>query len=209
MRSWPCLAWISAAVRAGISAWLMWSTVTLTPTCFPHSCTNGSNHSSAAGTKWLHIRIFRSPESLRVGSVNVVDGVGTPGADCGWTVCSRIRIPRALHPPSLAPATCKNRRRDMPYMFIARSSSLKGAIYPGVGAVHETRFHLGCGPDLATVGSDDVRATLRRRLPDSSGESSVAEVLGSGVGDQVVAGVVIARSRRRVRVVVPAIGRGS
>ena len=32
------------AVRAGISAWLMWSTVTLTPTCFPHSCTNGSNH---------------------------------------------------------------------------------------------------------------------------------------------------------------------
>ena len=93
----------------------MWSTVTLTPTFFPHSCTNGSNHLSCAGTKWLHSRILRSPESLRVGSVNVADGAGTSGATVGGADCSPDTQPATAAPITVAPATCKNRRRDRPY----------------------------------------------------------------------------------------------
>src|SRR4029450_12005277 len=122
MRSWPCPAWISAAVRAGISAWLMWSTVTLTPTCFPHSCTKGSNHLSCAGTKWLHNKIFRSPESLRVGSVNVVDGAGTSGGAVGGADSSPDTHPATAAPIIDAPATVKNRRRDRPYVFMTHGS---------------------------------------------------------------------------------------
>ncbi|HKA96489.1 MAG TPA: hypothetical protein VKD66_09500 [Streptosporangiaceae bacterium] len=44
--SWPAPAANSAAVRAGRSAWLMWSTTTLTPFCWPHFFAHGSNHVS-------------------------------------------------------------------------------------------------------------------------------------------------------------------
>src|SRR6266540_6352810 len=58
----------------------MWSTVTLTPTCFPQSLANGSNHASWLGTKWLQSRMRRSPESLLLGSTNVGLGAGSEGA---------------------------------------------------------------------------------------------------------------------------------
>ena len=44
--SWPAPAANSAAVRAGRSAWLMWSTTTLTPFCSPHFFAHGSYHVS-------------------------------------------------------------------------------------------------------------------------------------------------------------------
>ena len=71
---------ISAAMRVGICAWSMWSTVTLTPTLPPQSLANRSNQVSWLGTKWLHSRIFSSPESLRVGSVKVSCGAPVAGA---------------------------------------------------------------------------------------------------------------------------------
>src|SRR5512132_349233 len=74
MRSWPWPAWISAAIRVGIWALSMWSTVTLTPTFLPQSLANGSNQASWLGTKWLQSRILRSPESLEAGSVKLVAG---------------------------------------------------------------------------------------------------------------------------------------
>src|SRR6266496_2316504 len=58
----------------------MWSTVTLTPTFLPQSLANGSNHLSWLGTKWLQSRMRRSPESLLLGSANVVLGAGSDGA---------------------------------------------------------------------------------------------------------------------------------
>ena len=72
--SWPWPAWISAAIRVGIWALSMWSTVTLTPTFLPQSWANGRNHWSWLGTKWLQSRILRSPESLVLGSVKLTDG---------------------------------------------------------------------------------------------------------------------------------------
>src|SRR5436853_6564966 len=85
MRSWPWLAAISAAMRAGIWVLSMWSTVTLTPNFVPHSLAKGSNHLSWAGTKWLHMRIFRSPDSFRDGcSKRVAPGAGAgPDAEVG------------------------------------------------------------------------------------------------------------------------------
>ena len=75
--SWPWPAWISAAIRVGVWALSMWSTVTLTPTFLPQSWAKGRNHwLSWLGTKWLQSRILRSPESLVRGSCfeEVVDG---------------------------------------------------------------------------------------------------------------------------------------
>src|SRR5918995_1211629 len=67
-------------MRGGTSATLMWSTVTLTPTCWPQSATNWSNHSSWLGTKWLHIRMERFPESCDVGSTKVGVGDASPAS---------------------------------------------------------------------------------------------------------------------------------
>src|SRR4029450_2651935 len=70
----PVPACISAEIRAGIWTLSMWSTVTLTPTFLPQSLAKGSNQLSWLGTKWLHIRILRSPDSLDAGSRKVVAG---------------------------------------------------------------------------------------------------------------------------------------
>ena len=93
------LGLISAAVRAGISAWLMWSTVTLTPTCFPllHEWVKPldrmrARSGSTSGSSGRRRVCASAP-------VNVVDGVGTPDATCGWTVSSPD-----VHPASAAPA---------------------------------------------------------------------------------------------------------
>src|SRR5918995_218863 len=80
MRSCPCPAEISEAMRAGTSAVLMWSTVALTPTCSPHSLTNASNQASCCGTKWLHIRIDRSPDRDVDGSEKTTSGTFPPPA---------------------------------------------------------------------------------------------------------------------------------
>src|ERR1051326_495251 len=58
-RSWPFLACASDAARVFRSTRLMLSTVTLVLCFCPHSTANFLlNHSSNAGTKWLHCRIF-------------------------------------------------------------------------------------------------------------------------------------------------------
>jgi hypothetical protein len=46
IRSWPWPALISAALRAGMSALSMWSTVTRTPLSSPHFLAKPSNHLS-------------------------------------------------------------------------------------------------------------------------------------------------------------------
>jgi hypothetical protein len=56
--------------------------------------------------------------------------VGTPGATCGWTACSPDVHPASAAPAIPAPAICKNRRRDMPYMFIAKCVLLKRRYLP-------------------------------------------------------------------------------
>src|SRR3712207_6299907 len=83
--SCPSPAWISAAMRVGICAWSTWSTTTFTPTLLPQSCANLSNQVSWLGTKWLHRRIFSSPDSLPAGSLNVVSGASPvePGSVVG------------------------------------------------------------------------------------------------------------------------------
>src|SRR5690606_1129 len=43
---WGCPDWISAAMAAGTSAVLMWSMLTVTPTCSPHALAKGSNQES-------------------------------------------------------------------------------------------------------------------------------------------------------------------
>src|SRR6267142_4098590 len=59
-RSWPFLAETSDAARVFRSTRLMLSTVTVVLFFWPHSTTYFLlNHSSHAGTKWLHCRIFR------------------------------------------------------------------------------------------------------------------------------------------------------
>jgi hypothetical protein len=55
---------------------------------------------------------------LRVGSVNVVDGAGTSGAAVGGADSSPDTHPATAAPIIADPATCKNRRRDTPYVFI-------------------------------------------------------------------------------------------
>src|SRR6185503_8765078 len=54
----------------------MWSTVTVTLFFSPQSFTQGSNHLSYAGTKWLHWRIFRvlrpEPEPEALQAVRIV-----------------------------------------------------------------------------------------------------------------------------------------
>ena len=80
----PSLADTSAAARVGISAWLMWSTVTFTPTSLPHDWAKGSNHLSWRGTKRLRWRILRSPDSFSLGLAGVAllgcDGLPHPVA---------------------------------------------------------------------------------------------------------------------------------
>src|SRR5215467_13015578 len=58
-RSWPFLADASDAARVGRSTKLMLSTITLVSFFCPHSTVYFLlNHSSQAGTKWLHWQIF-------------------------------------------------------------------------------------------------------------------------------------------------------
>ena len=65
-RSWPLCAATSAAARAGMSAWLMWSTRTSVSFASPQRLTYVlSNHTSYAGTKWLHCAIRSVPASCR------------------------------------------------------------------------------------------------------------------------------------------------
>jgi hypothetical protein len=107
MRSWPSLAEISAEARAGMSARLMWSTVTLTPTWRPHSAAKGSNQRSWRGTKWLHCRILRSPDNFLVGSTRVEVTLVAAGPD------SLADLPQAIK--SVRPADAwMNRRRVRP-----------------------------------------------------------------------------------------------
>ena len=91
----------------------MWSTVTSTPTREPHSLTHGSNQVSCAGTKWLHMRIDRAPESAERGSVNVPGGAALAGGVAGGL------LPESPPPPPQAavaapaasnPAACRKRR---------------------------------------------------------------------------------------------------
>src|SRR5881227_10047 len=84
MRSWPWPAATSADSRVGRSARSTWSTDTFTPTCRPQSLANGSNHWSCLGTKWLHCRTRRSPDSFLDGLANVV--VGAPAGPLGAVV---------------------------------------------------------------------------------------------------------------------------
>src|SRR5262249_54043824 len=57
--SWPFLAWASDAARVFRSTRLMLSTVTWVLCFCPHSTANFLlNHSSNAGTKWLHCKIL-------------------------------------------------------------------------------------------------------------------------------------------------------
>src|ERR1043166_8151975 len=59
-RSCPFLAWASDAARVFRSTRLILSTTTLGLCFCPHSTANFLlNHSSNAGTKWLHCKIFR------------------------------------------------------------------------------------------------------------------------------------------------------
>src|SRR4029453_4647226 len=108
----------------------------------------------AAGTKWLHSRILRSPDSLRVGSVNVADGVGTFEAGVGVTASSPDVHPASAAPAIPAPAICKNRRRVISYVFI--TTWLLRQVEPITRAPRaqtSTRFRLGCGP--ITVSASD------------------------------------------------------
>src|SRR4051794_24250538 len=116
IRSWPCPAWISAAMRVGICAWSMWSTTTFTPTFCPHALANWSNHVSWLGTKWLHRRIFRSPESFLVGSVKVSLGawLGSPPGPPGpasSSLAQPMSVPPSVPPSATAPAPRRRLRR--------------------------------------------------------------------------------------------------
>src|SRR5918999_1705724 len=89
----------------------MWSTVTSTPTRLPHSRAQGSNHVSWAGTKWLHIRIDRAPDSGDAGSVNVPSGAALVGSTTPPGGSSPPPPHAASVPPSAArPVACRNRR---------------------------------------------------------------------------------------------------
>lgn len=94
MRSCPSRAAISAATRPGISALLMWSMVTWTPALMPQSLAKGSNHSSWLGTKWLHSRIERPPESFDDGAWSVVS-VGAPASAGGLRRAFAVTVPAA------------------------------------------------------------------------------------------------------------------
>src|SRR5918996_6242849 len=110
MMSWPDPAASSDSMRAGIWVLSMWSTVTLTPTFLPQSLANGSNHLSCRGTKWLHIRIFRSPEILADGSANST--VGAAPLVVGCADLSSLPQPAARYTaPAAAP--WRNVRRRM------------------------------------------------------------------------------------------------
>src|SRR5918998_675355 len=115
MRSWPDPAEIWEVIWPGTSAVLMWSTVTVTPTFSPQSRAKASNHSSWLGTKWLHIRMRRSPERVDAGSSNtVVDGAPTSS---GAAVVGDASSPSPPQAPSTrgvmttAPTPCRKHRR--------------------------------------------------------------------------------------------------
>jgi hypothetical protein len=101
--SWPCPAETSAAMRVVICAWSMWSTLTLTPTLLPQSRANLSNQVSWLGTKWLHSRMVRSPESFFVGSANDSAGAPVGGAAGPPGPASSSLAHPASGPPSAAP----------------------------------------------------------------------------------------------------------
>jgi hypothetical protein len=121
MRSWPWPAWISAEIRAGIWTLSMWSTVTLTPTFLPQSLAKGSNQLSWLGTKWLHIRILRSPESLEAGSWKLVAGA--------WPVAS-WPAPGPPPPGSLEQAAIA---APMPATPITRRNWRRSGVHKGRG----------------------------------------------------------------------------
>jgi len=102
-------------MRAGMSAVLMWSTVTVTPTCLPHSLAKSSNHLSWRGTKWLHIRILRVPLSFEDGSVKVVFGA-PPAPPVEAAPLGSELVSSALQAASVAaarPLVTRNDRREM------------------------------------------------------------------------------------------------
>ncbi len=117
MRSWPEPAAIWEVIWPITSAVLMWSTVTLTPTCWPQSRANPSNHSSWLGTKWLHMRMRRSPDSADAGSSRMVDA-GAPTSS-GRAVVGDASSSSPPHADSsggasaLAAMPCRNPRRVM------------------------------------------------------------------------------------------------
>src|SRR5215207_5635574 len=117
MRSWPSLAAISAAVRPGISALLMWLTLTPTPTFVPQSLAKGSNQTSWLGTKWLQSRIDKDPDSFLVGSLNV-DSVGAPALlAASWSAgdgVSASSSPPHAASTAVAATAPRNVRRVMP-----------------------------------------------------------------------------------------------
>src|SRR6266542_1140240 len=110
--SWPWPAWTSAAIRVGIWAWSMWSTVTLTPTLAPQSLANLSNQAS-----WLHSRIFRSPDSFLLGSVKVSFGasVALPAGPDGPDSSSLAQAASgpAREAPSARAPVVRNRSRRL------------------------------------------------------------------------------------------------
>src|SRR5437764_425340 len=90
----------------------MWSTVTLTPTLLPQSLTNGSNHASWAGTKWLHNRIDSDPLNFEAGSRKAVS-VGAPSDDAasaGDGPAVFLSLPHAASRAAAAADWMKTRR---------------------------------------------------------------------------------------------------
>src|SRR5215469_3799129 len=99
-RSWPFLAWASDAALALIVVKLILSTTTFVLFFFPHSTVYVLlNHSSQAGTKWLHCKIF---------SVFCCAAARSGNRNAG------PRAPAAIPP---APAILMKSRRDTPWPF--------------------------------------------------------------------------------------------
>jgi hypothetical protein len=123
--SWPWPAEISAAIRVVICAWSMWSTLTSTPVLLPQSLANLSNQASWLGTKWLHSRMLRPPESFFDGSSKVSAGA-PPGAPVGppGPASSSLAQPASMAPAASAPAV---RRKSLLFVIgdsFARCSSM-------------------------------------------------------------------------------------
>src|SRR5436305_4529147 len=129
IRSWPCPPAISADSRVGRSARSTWSTDTFTPTRWPHCLAKGSNHWSCLGTKWLHCRMRRSPDSFLAGWLNTV--VGAPAAALGEVVV--LLVPPQAAATSRPPVTPRNLRREIVHSrgsAMALPSLSRNALYP-------------------------------------------------------------------------------
>src|SRR5437868_5520657 len=129
MRSWPWPAATSADSRVGRSARSTWSTDTLTPARWPHCLANGSNHWSCLGTKWLHCRMRRSPDSFLAGWLNTV--VGAPAAALGDVLVPLV--PPHAAATSRPPVTPMNFRLEIVHSrgsAMALPSLSRNALYP-------------------------------------------------------------------------------